>query len=694
MTNFISVTRIKEKDFDRKYNNEPIFISEKISKLALRIGKLKTSYYYKDRVNTIKLGDYPFVTLFEARQSALTQEGEVSVPEKYKDKKTLLEAIYGNPNLYSQSSYHSNEYIRANIGKGSYLDQYKNRTNTSAFIDKKNKMRLLADHYVDHDNNCTTTIDKLNGQKIRKFAEDYHLVHGKSALASKRLYNEWQTFFKWLSSNELIDNPIAGLSLNKDRIKVKRRTFRDPSFKPEEIHSLINSYDQMKEPYKWIHPFMMFTGRRMASVLRLEKSDIDFQKNIITFRPDNEKMSMNNSDSIPPAYTDIPMCKSLEALVKNHILPYKPDNEFLFPHPTIKNSPLKANDREMRDKVRKVTGIEGFNYKDIRTNVNTAMIGLGVDLRIRQFILGQKSEKVESRELQKPKSLSVNEIFYDKNSYLDEKREALNEIESLWISASKRKASPEEITQEDINKFLPQKDKDLILINNYLANIKSEPIKSLKNSINDHASNFMYKVNQFFQYQDYEDYENAKKLFTSEVELYISAFIFNKLKEYPNTNEGNYLEDWANLQIRVEEMPKSTWSRRYDKKKLKIAGRIIHHQQQYDAWKEKNKTNPIEQMKDISSDEFDKIVLVVSGKLGLDQAIESFNDSYISDGKDYSPETLGTKKRDYMRYYNKLQDLEISYFPYLFYYQERFSDDVVDKIMMNHEYTKKRMARN
>jgi integrase len=692
MVKYVNILKIKEKNFETKYKNEPIFISEKVSKLVLRIGKHKIGYYYKDRKKTSKIGEYPYVTLYEARKQALLIEGEINIPEEYKAKKTILEAIYGNPNLFSQNKYHSNEYIRENIGEGSYLAKYKNRTNTSAFIDKKNKMRLLARHYVDRDNSCTATIDKLNGLEIKQFAENYHIEEGKSALSSKRLFNEWKTFFKWLAINEGIPDVLAGIELSNDKVKVKRREYRDPSFKPHEIHSLINSYEQMKEPYKWLHPFMMFTGRRMASVLRLEKTDVDFDKNIINFRPDNEKMSMNNSDAVPPAYIEIPMCKSLEVLVKDHIIPYKSANKFLFPHPTIKDIALKPNDREMRDKVREITGITGFNYKDIRTNVNTALIGLGIDLRVRQLILGQKSEKVESRELQKPKALTVNEIFYDKNTYLEEKRDALDQLESIWISASQGINDVNTITNKDKIRHLPQKTQNLNLINNYLKSKNLDRKKCLKGDVRLDASDFMQKVQNFFHYQDYSEYEDAKRLFTNDVELYLYAFIFNELKEEPNYWGRDYLDNWKNLQVEVEKLPRSTWKRKYNQNRLKIVSQIAYYQNQYENWKE-NEESSWESSPHLTKEEDNKMKDIISHKYGLEQAIKRFNATYLDEGKDYSPDTLGHSKRQYLAYYNKLKDLEIAYFPYLFKYQivKNISDEDLEKYMlktMQYEFLK------
>ena len=682
MTKYLNVPKIKEKDYSIKYKDEPIFVIEQFSKLSLRIGKFKIAYYYRDRKQSIKLGEHPHLSLYEARQKAREIEGEVSVPEQYRDKKTLLESIYGNPELYCQNSYHSNEHIRESVLEGSYLAQYKDRTNTSSFIDKKNKIRLLADHYVDINNNCSITIDKLDGLEIKKIAEDYHLIDGKSALASKRLFNEWKTFFKWLSKNEGISNILADQEVSKVKVRVKRREYRDPRFKPEEVNSLTNSYEQMNEPYKWIHPFMMFTGRRMASVLRLEKTDIDFDKNIINFRADNEKMSMNNSDSIPPAYTEIPMCKSLESLVKDRILPFKPNNKFLFAHPTIKDIPLKVNDREMRDKVRQVTGIKNFTYKDIRTNVNTAMINLGIDLRIRQFILGQKSEKVESRELQQPRSLSVNEIFYDKNTHLEEKREALNKIEGLWIKFSEQNHKLDdkisETTEDDELSFILKKDSDLEIINDYLKSIKSKPITSIseyltkRDRLHYEASDFMHCVTQFFLYKQYVDFLKAKKHFTSGVELYLKAFIYRQLKTNPNYHGRDYLKNWNKLQSLVAELPASHWKNKYDYEKLKIASQIHYYQGEYNNWKIKKekpdwtKIKNYDPKEDGSKGELNDIL---SGKDGLNSAIERFNNTFLKDGKDPSPETLGHSKRVYLKYYESLKALDSIAFVQLYNYQ-------------------------
>lgn len=230
------------------------------------------------------------------------------------------------------------------------------------------------------------------------------------------------------------------------------------------------------------------------------------------------------------------------------------------------------------------------------------------------------------------------------------------------------------------------------MINNYLKSKNLDRKKCLKGDVRLDASDFMQKVQNFFHYQDYSEYEDAKRLFTNDVELYLYAFIFNELKEEPNYWGRDYLDNWKNLQVEVEKLPRSTWKRKYNQNRLKIVSQIAYYQNQYENWKE-NEEFSWEFSPHLTKEEDNKMKDIISHKYGLEQAIKRFNATYLDEGKDYSPDTLGHSKRQYLAYYNKLKDLEIAYFPYLFKYQivKNISDEDLEKYMlktMQYEFLK------
>jgi len=624
----IRVRAIKQEHVDMPWNGTDITYREIATYLYLRIGKHRTTFSYKNRSRTEKIGNYPFVSLLQARQKYLEinieQRGIASTPDEYKPKKTLLEAIYGDPTLYQQQKYHTNEFIRDNVLEGSYLHYYKDRKNKSAFIDKKNKMRALASHFTDLDGKCVKRINRINGNQLKKIAEAHHLVKGHTALSAKRLFAEWKTFFKFLSIEE--DNyvsPLAGIELGR-KIKVTRPAFNDPTWSPDNVRNLVKTWtaDQenedylMQKPYKWLIPLMMFTGRRMNSVIRLKKSDIDLERGLINFNPDNEKAWMNSSEQVPPAYIEVPMSNYLKRIIKDEILPYKPEEDYLLPHPSIPGIEMKVQDRQMRDRVREITGIKNFKYKDIRTNVNTALIQMGIDMRVRQLLLCQKAEKVQNSSLQKAVTLSVNEKYYDPTSYLKEKTDAVNKLEKYWSIESDNEAELD-------GDWHPNYNDQIEMLNKWLKYNNREEVTELHENI---YLNMMYAQNsigKFIKFQRFEDYRLIQKYDTPDTRDFAYAFFIKDLQGEPNQEIIKIIRDshhhLDSLKFQVSGMDESDFKRKYDPKAIEIIADIIDSDSGI-KWMKKDKDHLIELLFEGSVEKYDENL-----KYRLDNKRDLFN---------------------------------------------------------------------
>tara|TARA_R110002012_G_scaffold321871_2_gene552001 strand:+ start:279 stop:2720 length:2442 start_codon:yes stop_codon:yes gene_type:complete len=638
MTNFsdkvsttkkLSVKTITEKYCEMQYTSKPIIVNEENSPLEFHIRRGKKTWYYRGTINKaskrINLGTYPSTSIYDVREKLIDikRNSDNAVIGTLNNEKTFLESVYGDPKLYRITNV---QELKEKLPRDCYLFIKKD---LQSFREIKNALNYYLSKYINDDGKCSKKTADLTRQELKKIAEDYHYEKGRSANKAIDNFNLLKTFFKWCVNNDIVKfNPINDIKLDLKKDKGVRP---NRVYSLKEVTKILNMSNHMQEPYKYIAPLMFLTGRRLSTLVSLKKDQINiypvnedefsYRHQMWEPRPNanssvigwglliteinQEKSSKRGAASV---HHEILLTKACSEIFKK-LLQYKPESEWLFPKPNnskehIESGP-NSNQKQMRLKIRELTGISDFKYGSIRTSVSTYLSELGVNENIARYIIGHASDD------------TLFARVYNKNLYRKEKLESLKKLEDLILGKIV-------INNNDLYKDLPTDENDYtegetIHINEYRkSKYKNDPdsyeksyneskkhivllqalpntrIKQLstfnqyrkevtkKPEINSINFNYLIEWSEIFKCIDSylllgeKDYiERAWEMYTEDMKEFLLAMQYNHDRQGLEFKGNKYLEAFEKIYRQFKKYnPKSN---KYDEEKLKSIAPIFFH---------------------------------------------------------------------------------------------------------------------
>jgi integrase len=251
------------------------------------------------------------------------------------------------------------------------------------------------------------------------------LIKAKARTAPAQARNMLATlkrFFTWAEAQHaygIEHHPAAPL---KPMALCGEKTERNRALSDDELIALWRAAKRMRYPYGPIYRLLLLTGLRLNEVVDATWDEFDLKKGIWTVPP--ERMKAKNSRARPHA---VPITPDIRAIIES--LPRFKSGDHLFSTThgrvpvwvgdKIKTKvdarmlrTLRAMAKKRGDNPRKVK-LESWRNHDLRRNVRSGLSQLRIAPEVAEAVLAHVRPGIQK--------------VYDTHTYLDEKREALQE---------------------------------------------------------------------------------------------------------------------------------------------------------------------------------------------------------------------------------------------------------------------------
>jgi integrase len=159
------------------------------------------------------------------------------------------------------------------------------------------------------------------------------------------------------------------------------RKLKEPERKFTPISDVVHEtlFNDASPRLQWYLVFARYTGARLSSLAKLERRDVNLERNTVTFR-----RTKNGEDYTIPLHPKLrPWCERQSGQT-----------------PTAKVLPQYADPHAVSQlfrRLKKRHGVEGFRFHDFRHNVGTKLAEAGLDVKGRMQLLGHKDSRMAMR---------------------------------------------------------------------------------------------------------------------------------------------------------------------------------------------------------------------------------------------------------------------------------------------------------
>lgn len=334
-------------------------------------------YRWNESVIDYKIGDYPDTSLSKARDKARkkksqVQEGFNPMAER-KARKQAPDVV----TIRDLIEDFKRDYLPKK--KASTRSSYKSRINK---IEKKFGSK---------------SIEELTRRDVKRWLKK---IAKKQPVNANRLQAIFSKIYSYAVKEDYTNNhPIKGL----DKIGGKEEQ-RQLNYTHDDIRSLWNAFESQREPMQSVLKILLLTGQRLGETSRMKWKDID-RHNALWVIPKSETKG-DETHIVPLTETAIDLLENVHQLTGKQ--------DYVFASPKKQNSAL-AHFGNVTERIRKLSGIEGFKIHDLRHIVITGMISIGVDMV-------HVGKAVSHKGLAKEYAITNRYSHYE---FLDEKRKAL-----------------------------------------------------------------------------------------------------------------------------------------------------------------------------------------------------------------------------------------------------------------------------
>lgn len=369
--------------------------------LMLRHSKAGTKtfcyrYRFREKNKRYKIGDFPGVGLAEARkkvQKLRVKVNEGIDPQAEKDKRKYKKEVQRFREL-------AKEYKEKEV-------PHKSKNTRKEYI------RIVDTELIPKLGEYP--IDEIDKHQIIEMLDEK--AYGKGdADPAPRMANSIRTrlsriFNFGIERGYVKNNPVRQTSKYPEGEKKRDRFYSD-----KEIRELWTYFEDWQAPTPSVFKMLLITGQRKTETMHMKWNDI---KGDVWTIP--AEIAKNNQDH-PVLLSDFAQ------EIINDQRPRSGDSDYVFESPERDNEPLETIKRA-KETIQKHSNIPDFRPHDLRRTFATNLAKLKVDRTVLGKILNHKGLSGDSQVT----------AIYDRHSYIEEKREAMNK----WAHRLK------EILQED-----------------------------------------------------------------------------------------------------------------------------------------------------------------------------------------------------------------------------------------------------
>lgn len=343
-------------------------------------------YRFNKKVKRFTIGSYPAVKLAKARDDArdLTYQvgsGIDPLAERQKVKE---------PDIICTFAELSDRYKRRHLItlKKSTRKEYKRII--------ENELVPILGRYPAKDIVRKQIVDLL----------DEIAIDRKKPVQSNRIRAVLSSIFSFGIDKAIVEaNPVQNIKRKKKKAngeKVEKK--RKRIYTHDEIRAIWDSFEQQDEPIQSIYKMLLLCAQRSGETRRMKWQDVDFKKQLWTIPAEQTKANRTTEVPVPEA--------ALKILEK--MQPLTGESEFVFQSNRKPGQPLgwlhKATKR-----IREESDVSDFRVHDLRRTAASYMAELGVQRTILGKVLNHKGLAGDDQVT----------AIYDRHTYLDEKRKAL-----------------------------------------------------------------------------------------------------------------------------------------------------------------------------------------------------------------------------------------------------------------------------
>ena len=341
--------------------------------LQLRVtpkGVMSFSFVFRlgSKMGRATLGKYPDIDLRTARANAASmRQLVVAGVDPRLDKRKRNEATKMTVSLMVEA----------------FIENYAKPKNKS-WKQAENNLRLYLAKYQG-----ATPIKDVTRSDIHLILDE--LVQAQKYAAANRALTHIKKFFGWLVEMDYLDYSPADHIKPKAKEKKRERVLSD-----HELKALWHATEAMSAPYKaWVQ-LLMLCGQRRLETAHLTRSQIE---------EDRWHLSSEDTKNAKPHIIPLPL--PAQSIIQSLLVQ---EDEYLLRSGRNGDAPINGFSKA-KAQMDKLSGVDDWKFHDIRRTVATNLSKLGTDRFIIQKIINHSDGSVTA--------------IYDRYSYLDEKREAL-----------------------------------------------------------------------------------------------------------------------------------------------------------------------------------------------------------------------------------------------------------------------------
>ncbi|PAU95399.1 hypothetical protein CK503_04170 [Aliifodinibius salipaludis] len=243
----------------------------------------------------------------------------------------------------------------------------------------------------------TIPAKEIEKDRIRELL-DKKALKGKSPTMANRIRARLSKIYNFgIGRGWVESNPVEGIPTYKDG-----NTKRDRFYSKKEIKELWKFFERQKEPTQSVLKMLLITGQRKTETMQMKWSDLN--DGIWTIPAELAKNKEPH---------EVPLSEmALETIQKMREM--NEDSDYVFKSPQKENEPISWLTRA-RVFIQDNSKVPDFRPHDLRRTVATYMAKMKVDRTVLGKILNHKGLAGDTQVT----------AIYDRHSYTDEKREAL-----------------------------------------------------------------------------------------------------------------------------------------------------------------------------------------------------------------------------------------------------------------------------
>ncbi|PKD43479.1 tyrosine-type recombinase/integrase [Rhodohalobacter barkolensis] len=360
--------------------------------LSLRVSKTKKVFCFRYRDSKGKskrknIGDYPALSLAEAREIAT--EYYLNIQKGVYPDDLNKESVSSVPTLKEVYENYRDYTMKPNLREASYT------TNTSTI--EKHILPVFG----------SQKMDQIRTKDITYFLQDYQKQEYSVSHIRKLKQMLSSLFIHGRSLADELHNPVINAMVGLPKPKP-----REVFYSKEEIKSIFKHVDLTTQPFKDLVQVLFYTAKRKKETLKMTWDQLDLDNQIWTIPPENTKNG--NGDTVY-------LC---DTIMNDIIIPRSKNkkSKYVF-HSNWKSHyhTYPTTFKPMKKLIREKTGIDNFNFHDLRRTLNTHLSEKGIQPHIIDHLLNNASANEHS---------AIRSI-YNRYDYHSEKIEALKEYESF-----------------------------------------------------------------------------------------------------------------------------------------------------------------------------------------------------------------------------------------------------------------------